>query len=172
MKITTLIPLLLLLFLNGCITGWKIQSGPKFEASTNYKNYRKEIYWYDEIILQDGEKIYFKKPIGSCGGGISLLFIVDIPIPLEFISNTCDKEFVMKIWTSDTKDIRIKLKYNNIIYEASEVLKINQNSAVIKFKINMKELLDSENKAIIVKKANLTQELPFEWGQRLIYSWG
>ncbi len=170
MKITNLISLLLLLLLNACAI-MEIRAGARLKESVNYEHFRHKIGWYDGIILNNGEELYFKKPIGICGGGVALLFIVYIPIPAVFSGNSCEQEFIIQMIIPDKNDKQIKLRYNNKTHEAIDISKISEFVTTIKFKVNMKELLDSEDKAIIIETKNLTQELPFEWGPMIVSTW-
>ncbi len=166
MAIKTLIVLLLLVFLNGCAS-IEIQAGPKFDKSL----YPEAISAHrindssDRIVLNDGTEVTFKRAVGLCGarGGVGIILI--IPFPL-FMPNTCEEGFLIHGYTYGAV-INLKLKYNNKIYEPINIRRYTKNFE-IEFKVNMKELLGSEYKAIIVEKEGFIQELPFEWGVMII----
>ncbi len=161
MAIKTLIVLLLLMLLNGC-TVINIQAGGKFDKSLYPETiYANIVNWSDRIVLKDGTEVIFKRAVGRCGAEGGVLIIIIIPIPM-FIPNSCEEKFRIKV-PYKTNNPQIKLKYNNKTHEPIDIVDAGDD-IIIGFKVNMKELLGSEYKAIIVEKEGFIQELPFEWG--------
>lgn len=178
MMIKKVILLLLCLSTLSC-GGVTYVAGLKFRSSVNSESNRgNPNSTMDIVILDNGNRISFERPIGQCGFRVSFFGVLLPIIPINFSLNNCNKE--LTISSSSNKILDLKIRYNKITYDAKRIEvweKSHQGKVYMRGKSYKFYIADfwqfrmADDKAIIVTGNGFTEKLPVKWGIMPYYNW-